>query len=142
MTEKNTEKRIDVWALLNSMKNHKNYIFDEETEKVYTSWIVNKSIASFPEYLYYADRMNVYHQLPKKMQYDFYFYSLPKDHRYAKWLKKDKNSDDKYIEELAKISNISLRKAEIAWGVLTNKQREEIIERFFNPESKNSKNNK
>ena len=141
MTHKTDEKRLDVWALLNSMKNHKNYIFDDEAEKEYIPWIVNKSIASFPEYLYHADRMNVYHQIPKKMQYDFYFYSLPKDRRYSKWLKKQKNSDDKYIEEFAKLSNTSLRKAGIAWSVLTDKQRKEIVAKFFNPE-KNSKNNK
>jgi len=133
------EKRVDVWALLNSMKNHKEYIFDSKTEKEYNAWIVNISFSAFPEYLYHVDRMNTFHHIDKKMQYDYYFYALPKDKRYKKWIKKEKTSDDKYIEILANISNISLKKAQTAWSVMSTKQRESFVEKYITPDLKNSK---
>jgi hypothetical protein len=128
--------RVDVWTMINSIKNHKNYMFVEDTAKEYVPWIVNKAISSFPEYLHLAESMNFYPGIDPKMQYDFYFHSLPQDRRYKNWEKKQKTKDDKYIESLAMLEDLSLSKAKIAWKILSDKQKKEIIAKFLSPDIK------
>lgn len=122
------ERKLGVWDMINSISTNKNYMFDEHTAKEYTPWIVNKSLGSFPELLYHVDRMNTFHHLSPQMQYDYYFHVVPTSKRYKKWLKKDKNPDEKYILRVAELLKCSPRKATIAWNLLNKKQRKEVID--------------
>ena len=58
---------------LNSInQNKKNIIVDEDTEKAYPPFIVNKCLSGFLDTVLYANEMNMYPHLDKKLQYDFY----------------------------------------------------------------------
>jgi len=130
-----TQKPVDVWTTINSIHS-KDYFFEE---KYYTPWIVNKSLGSFPELLYYVQQMNTHHTLSPEMQYDYYFYSIPKQKRFKKWLKKTNNADNKNIETIATIFGLSLKKATIAWNLLTVDQKKLIIDSYA-PDQKPQKN--
>ncbi len=67
---------------------------DPEIEKFYNPYVVNKSFSYFSECLFHVNFMNKFHELPKKMQYDYYFYTFKKKNRFSKWVKEDVDSDD------------------------------------------------
>ena len=68
----------------NLMKNTAN---DELAEKGYAPFLTNKSLSYFTDTILYANEMNRYHFLDKKLQYEFYLNSLRKKKRFAKWAK-------------------------------------------------------
>ena len=57
-------------------------------EKEYLPFMVNRSLSNSPKTALFADMMDVYPNLDKKLQYDFYLYGIPKQSGYAKWVKK------------------------------------------------------
>jgi hypothetical protein len=136
--EEAPKQKSDVWTVINSL-NMKDYQSEEEILKNYNPWIVNRSMGSFKELLYHVQEMNINHFLEPKMQYDYYFYSIPKQKRFKKWLKKEQDSDDKYIRVLADLYNYSLKKAAIAWKLLNEEQRKIIINNTT-PSQKSIKN--
>jgi hypothetical protein len=136
------EKRIDIWGMINSVKTTKEYAFDETTSKEYLPWIVNKALSANIEYIYHVDRMNTFHDLNNRMQYDYYFYALPKIKMFKKWIKKEQVIDEKYILALANLSKISLKKAKSAWHTMSKDQKKTFISKFVEPELKNTKTNK
>ena len=125
--------------MINSL-NNKDYIFDEVTEKEYNPWIVNRSLGSSSELLYHVEQINSHSELSKKMQYDYYFYSIPKAKRFKKWIKtNEKSSNYKYIEEISKYFKCSIRKAETAWSIMSDDQRDKMKDIFFVNELKTPK---
>jgi hypothetical protein len=132
------DKKITPWDFINSLHS-KNYIIDDENTKEYAPWITNKSLGSFSELIFMVNEMNTHHHIDNRMQYDFYFYGIPKGKRFKKWIKKEKSLEYKYIEELAKRLNCSLANAETYWNLLNADQKNEIITKFFDVEFKNSK---
>jgi len=53
----------------------------------------------------FANEMNKYHFLPKKLQYDFYLNSLRKKKRFSPWLRQDKIKDLDYVKRYYGYSN-------------------------------------
>jgi hypothetical protein len=67
----------------------------------------------------YANEMNKYHFLPKKMQYDFFINSLRVKKRFSPWLRKDTIKDLDYVKRYYGYSN---EKAKQALRILTQEQ--------------------
>lgn len=124
------EKPIDLWAMINSVSHTKKYIFDDDTAKEYTPFIINRSLSAFQDILAHVESMNLCHSLSKKMQYDYYFYSIPERKRFKPWLKASKNKDDKYIERLAELNALSLRKAQDVWSLMSDDQKQNFVKRY------------
>ena len=80
----------------NLMRNTEN---DELAERDYVPFLTNKSLSYFTDTLLYANEMNKYHFLDKKLQYEFYLNSIRKKKRFAKWAKADDNDDLSMISE-------------------------------------------
>jgi len=76
-----------------------NLISDDQTEKDYAPWIVNKGLSYFPDTIFYANEMNIRHGVDKKMQYDYLFYSIKKKKRFSKWHKKEELKNIALIKE-------------------------------------------
>lgn len=96
---------------------------NEKTEKLdidgYVPYIINKAFSFMPETLFYADSMNINSHIDAQMQYDFYYYALPKKKRFGKWTKK------KVIPDIATIReyyNCSYQKAIEYSKILTDEQ--------------------
>jgi hypothetical protein len=118
---------VDLFGeLLPSLLQTKNYLIDDDNEKEYTPYVVNRSLSNHVDCLLYANEMNNYPHLDKKMQYDYYYHSLPAKKRpYQKWLKYTEASDITLVKEFY---GFSLDKAKEAIRILTKEQILEIKE--------------
>ena len=63
----------------------------------YQPWLMNKIFSNTKDSLFFADEMNKYHHLDKKIQYEFYYQGLPKAKRFGKWTKMEENVDIDFI---------------------------------------------
>jgi len=110
----------------NLMKNTAN---DELAEKDYVPFLTNKSLSYFTDTLLYANEMNRYHFLDKRLQYEFYLNSIRKKKRFAKWAKADNNNEVMMVQEYYKFSP---QKAKAALRVLSPKQLDIIKHKMEN----------
>ena len=110
----------------NLMKNTAN---DELAEKGYAPFLTNKSLSYFTDTLLYANEMNRYHFLDKRLQYEFYLNSIRKKKRFAKWAKADDNDEVMMVQEYFKFSP---QKAKAALKVLTPTQKNIIKHKMEN----------
>jgi len=92
---------------------------DPGWEKNYPSWIVNKCMSSFYDTIMFANEMNTYHDIPNRMQYDFYINTVRKRKRFSPWEKKDKLDN---LEVIKEYYNYSTEKAQAVLKILNSKQ--------------------
>lgn len=57
----------------------------------YEAYVVNRALSNVQDTVFFANEMNAAFNLPRQMQFDFYFFGLDKRKRYGKW---HKNQDD------------------------------------------------
>lgn len=72
---------------------------NSDSIKSYPPFIVNKCLSGHVDSIYFANLMNIYHQLDSDIQYQFYINSLRKRKRYSPWIGKDDVEDLKYIKK-------------------------------------------
>ncbi len=92
--------------------------------KDYVPFIVNKSLSYFMDTVAYANEMNKYPFLDKRMQYDYLKGSIRKRKRFSGWVKKDKSD---VIDAIIKYYDVSYRKALEYEKLLTEDQKQEIL---------------
>ncbi len=102
---------------------------DELAEKDYVPFLTNKSLSYFTDTLLYANEMNRYHFLDKRLQYEFYLNSIRKKKRFAKWAKADNNDEVMMVQEFYKFSP---QKAKAALKVLSTQQKDIIKHKMEN----------
>jgi Bacteriophage clamp loader A subunit len=93
-------------------------------EKDYSPFVVNKGMSFMQECVPFANEMNRYYDLDKKMQHDFYYYGVPKGKRFGKWLKKEAN--DSSVALLMDYFNINNLQAQKYLDLLSDEQLEII----------------
>lgn len=85
----------------------------------YNGFIINKVFSNTPDSVLYANEANKFSMSNKQMEYDFYFYGLPKSYnRYGKWHKKSKHSDEEFIATIMRVYSYSREKAESVIDIL------------------------
>ena len=86
---------------LNSINHTKQHMIDEDPslEKEYAPYIINRCLSGHIDCIMFANEMNQYHFLPKKMQYDFFINSLRKKKRFSPWIRKDKIKDLECVKQ-------------------------------------------
>ena len=106
---------------LNSINQTKKNLIDEDPslEKEYPPYIVNRCLSGHLDCIIFANEMNKYNFLPKKLQYEFLLNSLRKKTRFSPWLRKDKVTD---LESIKKYYGYSNEKAKQALRILTKEQ--------------------
>ena len=106
---------------LNSINQTKKNLIDEDPslEKEYNPYIVNRIYSGHLDSVMFANEMNKYSFLSKKIQYDFYLNSLRSKKRFSPWLRKDKIKDLDYVKRYYGYSN---EKAQQALKILTKEQ--------------------
>ncbi len=92
---------------------------DPTWEKKYPPFIINKCLSGFIDTVMFANEMNVNHQLPSRLQYDFLINTVRKRKRFSPWLKKDKINDLDAVKSYYGYSN---EKAQQALKILTKEQ--------------------
>lgn len=92
MTDTGKMSPFDVLSNINS----KGGILDV-ADVGYEPFVINRALSNTQDSIFFANEMNAAYDLPKDMQYAFYYHGLPKKKRYGKW---HKNQDDKELMEL------------------------------------------
>jgi hypothetical protein len=141
--EETKDPAVTIWDFVNSISENKNYLYDDDSAKAYTPFTMNRAFSIHLDTLYHASLMNRHYNLDKKMQHDYYFYTLPKKVRRKKWLKKtdDEKEEAKILEDVSKVINYNFIKTKSFWKTLSENQRKEFLARYVYPDSKNEKQN-
>ena len=92
---------------------------DEQWEKKYPSFIINKCLAPFPDTVMLVNEINQLHHLDKKLQFDFLINSLRPRKRYTPWMKAKKLENLEYVKEYYGYNN---EKARYALNILNDEQ--------------------
>jgi hypothetical protein len=104
----------------NMMRNTEN---DELAERGYNPFMTNRALSYHNDTIGLANEMNMRHEIDSVMQYEFLLNTVRSKKRYAKWHKKENDSDLELIKEFY---NYSDTKALQALNVLSDKQLEQI----------------
>ena len=92
---------------------------DEEWEKKYPPFIVNKCLSGFQDSLMLVNEINQYPNTDKKLQFDFLINSLRSRKRFTPWMKANKLDDLEYVKEFYGYNN---EKAKVALTILNDEQ--------------------
>lgn len=92
---------------------------DENWEKKYPPFIVNKCVYPFQDTIMLVNEINQLPHLDKKLQFDFLLNSIRSRKRFTPWLKASKIEDLEYVKEYYGYSN---DKAKQALDILTDEQ--------------------
>lgn len=116
---------MELFDFLNSINNNKKNLYqqDSNADKVYVPYVINKSLSYFLDTVLYANFMNTMGHLPKRMQYEYYLYSVRKGKRYSKWHKEEPNDAIDIIKQYYECSD---KKAREYATVLTEDQINEL----------------
>ena len=86
-------------------------MIDEDCEKAYNSFMVNRGLSYFQDTIIIANEMNRHHQIDSKLQYQFLINMIRKRKRFSKWAKAQKESDIDAVKEYYGYSNEKARQA-------------------------------
>ncbi len=106
---------------LNSINNTKKNLINEDPslEKEYPPYIINRCFSGHIDSIMFANELNKYPNLQKKLQYDFFLNSLRKKKRFSPWLRKDQIKNLDLIKQYYGYSN---EKAKQVLNILTKEQ--------------------
>ena len=106
---------------LNSINQTKKNLMNQDPslEKEYAPYIINRCLSGHIDCVMYANEMNKYNFLPKKLQYDFFINIIRKKKRFSPWLKQEKIKDLEIVKSYYGYSN---EKAKQALNILTKTQ--------------------
>jgi hypothetical protein len=101
---------------------------DEEWERKYVPFIVNKCVGAFPDTIMLVNEINQLPNLDKKLQFHFLINSLRPRKRFTPWLKATKLENLEYVKEFYGYSNV---KAKAALDILSDDQLATIRKRLY-----------
>ena len=109
------------------LQGKKNLIVDEQTEKAYNPFIVNRSLSYHYDCVLFANEMNQRHFLDKKLQNSFLINTVRSRKRpFAKWVKSEKSED---LECIKKHFNYSDNRALEVLSLLSEDQIQKLKEK-------------
>ena len=100
---------------------------DPSLEKEYSPYVINHCLSGDVDSLMFSNEMNIFPNLDKKLQYDFYINSLRVRSRFSTWLRKDVIKDLEYVKRYYQYNN---EKAQQALTILTSEQLNFIKSKF------------
>ena len=81
---------------------------DEQVEKGYAPFVVNRCLSYFPDTILQSNYMNLFPHLEKKMQFDYFLHSIRPRKRFSKWLKNEDNENLEIIKSALQKTKHSL----------------------------------
>ena len=114
---------------LNSINQTKKNLIDEDPsiEKDYPPYIINRCFSGHLDAVLFANEMNMYSFLPKKMQYDFFINTLRTKRRFSPWILKDLVDN---LDCVKRYYGYSHEKAKQALKILSKEQLDFIKSKF------------
>ena len=101
---------------------------DEQWEKKYPPFIVNKCLSGFQDTIMLVNEINQYPNTDKKLQFDFLINSIRPRKRFTPWLKANKLNDLEYVKEFYGYNN---EKAKVALTILNDEQIATIKQKLY-----------
>ena len=107
------DDRYPLKDYLNSLNYSKEYLMGDDPgwEKNYSPYVINKCMSHHMDTIMYANEMNQYSALDKKLQYDFYIHIVRSRKRFSPWGKKQKMNDLEVVKQYYGYSNEKARQA-------------------------------
>ena len=108
------DDRYPLKDYLNSINLNKKNLMDGEDPtwgKKYPAFIINKCMSHHIDTVLYANEMNMYPNLPNRMQYDFFIHIVRPRKRFSPWGKKEKVNDLELVKEYYGYSNEKAKQA-------------------------------
>ena len=103
------DERYPLKDYLNSINLNKKNLMDEDSDPAwkskYPAYIINKCMSHHMDTVMYANEMNQYSNISKKMQYDFYIHIVRPKKRFSPWGKKQKIDDLDLVKKYYGYSN-------------------------------------
>ncbi len=100
---------------------------DEQGEKDYSAWMVNRGLSYFPDTILYANEMNRMAHIDNKLQYAYLINTIRPRKRFSKWVKKKEDSD---LEAVMRCYGYNIDKAKSALSILSPDQLKTIKEKL------------
>ncbi len=100
---------------------------DPDWEKNYPSYVINKCLSHHMDTLAFANEMNRYPNLDKRLQYSFFLNTVRPKKRFSPWGKKEKVKDLEIVKQYYGYSN---EKAKQALRILSPDQLNYIKEKL------------
>jgi hypothetical protein len=100
---------------------------DEQGEKDYSAWMVNRGLSYFPDTILYANEMNQMAHLANKLQYTYLINTIRPRKRFSKWVKKKEDSD---LDAVMRCYGYNIDKAKSALSILSPDQVKKIKEKL------------
>ena len=115
------DERYPLKDYLNSINFSKDYLMDEDPgwEKNYPAYVINKCMSHHLDTIMFANEMNIYSHIDKRLQYDFLINIVRPRKRFSPWGKKQKVKD---LDLVKKYYGYSSDKATQALEILTPTQ--------------------
>lgn len=105
----------------------KDMMEDEQGEKDYSAWMVNRGLSYFPDTILYANEMNQMAHLGNKLQYTYLINTIRPRKRFSKWVKKKEDSD---LDAVMRCYGYNIDKAKSALSILSPDQVKKIKEKL------------
>ena len=124
------DERYPLKDYLNTINQTKENLMDGDDpawEKNYPSFIINKCMSQHLDTIMFANEMNQYQGLDKKLQYDFFINIVRPRKRFSPWGKKEKINN---LDVVKKFYGYSTEKAIQALRILSNDQIEIIRDKL------------
>ena len=123
------DDRYPLKEYLNSINLSKRDLMEEDPgwEKNYPPYVINKCLSSHLDTLAFANEMNRYPNLDKRLQYSFFLNTVRPKKRFSPWGKKEKVKDLEVVKQYYDYSN---EKAKQALKLLSKEQLNFIKSKF------------
>lgn len=119
--------KVGLFDWINSISNNKNIVMTDENKKEYVPFVINRALSNFVDTIMYSNEMNLYHHIPKDIQYTYFLKGIRKSKRYGKWHKPKKDNQD---EVLMKYYKCNRQRASEMRTLLTTEQIDELESRM------------
>ena len=120
---------MNPFTYVNEITNGKKHIMvDDIAEKAYNPFMVNRGLSYFHDTVLMANEMNRYHQIDKRLQFDFLINIVRKRKRFSKWTKSHVSDDVEVIKQYYGYSN---EKARQVSNLLTSEQINELKKKVY-----------
>ncbi len=112
------------------LENDQDVLGDQDTDTAYPAFLVNRALSYHLDMIHFANAMNQYPAMDRRMQYDF-LRTVAEKHRRpytGKWGKKDETN--KFLEIVKLTYKLSDEKAAAIVRVLTTEQLQKHLDDF------------
>lgn len=120
---------MNPFDVIKDITHEKRGIITNDNESDYSPWMINKGLSYYIDTVEHANRMNIMHNLPEKLQNDYLINIIRKKKRFSKWFKAEKNDD---LDVIMKFYNCNRQKAKSMLLILSSDQIKTIKENYQN----------